>query len=99
MALSAGQAKLFDVHEHVGGIGINAECARTLQFRLRISAGQESHAESAFAYGSEQIPFAVAHNNAVVDFDMETMRGLFEDVRGRLGFFDVISGYDWHSSW
>ena len=59
------------MHEHVGGIGINAEGAGALEFRLRVAATQHAYGESALAAGGEDVPDTVAGHDAVGDGNAE----------------------------
>ena len=94
LKLFSGEAELFDVHEHVGGVGVNPKGAGALQFFLTIAAREETHAQRAFAHGGEQVPDAVADDDAVTDGDIQSICGEREYVGRRLGPLYVVSRDD-----
>src|SRR3954465_106326 len=68
--LFSGDAEIFDVEEHVGGIGIDAECAGPPEFLFAVTPGEEADGEGATASGGDHVP------NGVPDYDAVFQGGL-----------------------
>src|SRR5712671_319163 len=86
------KAEVFDVQQHVSGIGVDAKGAGLLEFVFAVAAGEEAYAEGAAPSGGQHVPDAVASDDAVFDWDAQAFGGEDEDVGGRLGFLYVVAG-------
>ena len=91
----SSKAEVFEVQQHVGGVGVDAEGSGLLEFVFAVAAGEDAYAEGAAAGGGQHVPDTVPGDDAVFDWDAQAFGGEDEDVGGRLGFrYIVAGGYD-----